>query len=628
VDRIRKKHKATGTERSVYIFVDEKGQIQQKDDNGELSAFDGNVSLQNGRRLFYFYSQQFTVGVDIPQPAILKGITIVNRNLRRDEVAQAVFRMRNMSRGHRTDFLVTDNSEETAVEKTAGEDREKKDEPPLELVPRNDLLLHTFWRNADLARENMMPLLLMQNLKTLQRQEMLAVNGTFNSDFQQFYTEKYFYQPLETSFYEYVSKFGLAYPLSETFAGIKRKLLHHLKTSSQQDTDTRGPQTTLHEQVHELQEEEEEEEEEEERQNVSSFKDGLYQFKGDWCENAPNKRTLSQWLFHTRYRRENRVRDELRLSVHTYFFDDWNDNDELEEKYTFIIEAVRKSEDPHERPFVKLVSKEELPTAIFQLQRIGLKFCRSVRILSRNGGILFQQPRPPQEQKIIRDSDAGVTNTGTLLAMCLAGGTLSIGQEVLVVHDVVQHLQSPEIFKRWRQFFRQCLHVEYRRSFLSRTLEGTESEITAKVAKIHMVLQSEGEVFDQFFVGFPLDPDLRTRLRENIQKYLAFSNFSNAATTNASTLTPVYLRLDQVPKLQRFSTTDTEAGGPPFGGDQEKKTVSNKNTNEDRFSSWSDRFLSWSATLPKKRSYNLLSRPQKLEQGQKKTGSKRKTVGE
>lgn len=78
VQRIREIHaEQRGLLREVYIFVREDGSIRQLDAAGDEGPFEGRIT--EGVRIFYYYSQQFTVGVDIPQPAIMKGVTIVQR---------------------------------------------------------------------------------------------------------------------------------------------------------------------------------------------------------------------------------------------------------------------------------------------------------------------------------------------------------------------------------------------------------------------------------------------------------------------------------------------------------------------------------------------------------------------
>jgi hypothetical protein len=53
--------------------------------------------------VLYFYSQRHIVGIDLPQPPILKGLLLLGPQSTRTQAAQAMFRLRKLNRGHTID---------------------------------------------------------------------------------------------------------------------------------------------------------------------------------------------------------------------------------------------------------------------------------------------------------------------------------------------------------------------------------------------------------------------------------------------------------------------------------------------------------------------------------------------
>ena len=66
--------------------------------NGNHMIYDGKI--YDSENTIYYYSQKHIIGVDFKQPNILKGLVLINDSNNYTEIAQAIYRMRKLNRGH------------------------------------------------------------------------------------------------------------------------------------------------------------------------------------------------------------------------------------------------------------------------------------------------------------------------------------------------------------------------------------------------------------------------------------------------------------------------------------------------------------------------------------------------
>jgi hypothetical protein len=69
----------------------------------------GNIQKYNNEKinnLLIYYDHKHTVGIDFKQPAKMRGIVSVSINNTLTQIAQAIFRLRNINLGHSVDFYV------------------------------------------------------------------------------------------------------------------------------------------------------------------------------------------------------------------------------------------------------------------------------------------------------------------------------------------------------------------------------------------------------------------------------------------------------------------------------------------------------------------------------------------
>lgn len=74
-------------------------------DDSRKIIIDGKVypydeTIYNNNEVIYYYSQRHTVGIDFKQPTILNGLVLIDDNNNYTQIAQAIFRMRKLNRGH------------------------------------------------------------------------------------------------------------------------------------------------------------------------------------------------------------------------------------------------------------------------------------------------------------------------------------------------------------------------------------------------------------------------------------------------------------------------------------------------------------------------------------------------
>jgi hypothetical protein len=62
--------------------------------------------------VIYYYSQKHIVGIDFKQSNLLNGLLIINNKNKYTEVAQAIYRMRKINKGHQCTIGIVDNSKD------------------------------------------------------------------------------------------------------------------------------------------------------------------------------------------------------------------------------------------------------------------------------------------------------------------------------------------------------------------------------------------------------------------------------------------------------------------------------------------------------------------------------------
>jgi hypothetical protein len=97
--------------RKHVIFIDEMDRLRRvvvtRDAVLDDVAYDND--LAESQALFLYYDHTHIVGIDIKQPLVLRGLTTINYFNHYTEIAQAVFRLRNLNRGHHVDYLTMDS---------------------------------------------------------------------------------------------------------------------------------------------------------------------------------------------------------------------------------------------------------------------------------------------------------------------------------------------------------------------------------------------------------------------------------------------------------------------------------------------------------------------------------------
>jgi hypothetical protein len=84
------------TDYKTYMYINENDKI--------ITVTKNNVDNNN---IFVYYDQKHTIGIDIAQPYILKGLVTVNYFNKFTDVSQGMYRLRKMNFGHTVDFLLT-----------------------------------------------------------------------------------------------------------------------------------------------------------------------------------------------------------------------------------------------------------------------------------------------------------------------------------------------------------------------------------------------------------------------------------------------------------------------------------------------------------------------------------------
>ena len=124
------------------IFIDENDMIKVIENNTKIIKYERQVYPQG--QLFIYYDNKHTVGIDIKQPYELNGLLSVELKADLTQISQAIFRLRNINRGHTVNFLVNVAEQE-------------------KLKNRYDLLRNAI-ENKDLYLKQSRPIKLEQNI--------------------------------------------------------------------------------------------------------------------------------------------------------------------------------------------------------------------------------------------------------------------------------------------------------------------------------------------------------------------------------------------------------------------------------------------------------------------------------
>ena len=76
-------------------------------ENGNLRSYKNEIFDTD--KVFYYYSQRNTVGIDFKQPTQIYGLVIINEHNNYTQVAQGIYRLRKLNVGHKFDIFYTGN---------------------------------------------------------------------------------------------------------------------------------------------------------------------------------------------------------------------------------------------------------------------------------------------------------------------------------------------------------------------------------------------------------------------------------------------------------------------------------------------------------------------------------------
>lgn len=89
------------------IYVDSKGKKKIILNNGETQNY--NMELYKTSELFIYYNNKNTVGTNIRQPIVMKGLVTFNNKNTLTEIAQGIFRLRKVNITHTIDFFTSND---------------------------------------------------------------------------------------------------------------------------------------------------------------------------------------------------------------------------------------------------------------------------------------------------------------------------------------------------------------------------------------------------------------------------------------------------------------------------------------------------------------------------------------
>ena len=94
------------------IFVDDNDEKIIYSNVTGYNKFDNTI--YDTSKIFYYYSQKNIVGIDLKQPTRLLGLAIISEDNRYTEVAQGIYRMRKLNRGHVCDIVYISSNKYTS----------------------------------------------------------------------------------------------------------------------------------------------------------------------------------------------------------------------------------------------------------------------------------------------------------------------------------------------------------------------------------------------------------------------------------------------------------------------------------------------------------------------------------
>lgn len=87
----------------VYLTNNDKKMMMYRDDDVLMNIeYDGREFMNN--EVFYYYDQKHIIGTDFRQPNLMKGIIIIDDRNDYSTIAQGIYRMRKLNRGHTVDI--------------------------------------------------------------------------------------------------------------------------------------------------------------------------------------------------------------------------------------------------------------------------------------------------------------------------------------------------------------------------------------------------------------------------------------------------------------------------------------------------------------------------------------------
>ena len=88
-----------------FIYINNKNE-KKYFDKEENKHYEFKNQIWKTEETFIYYDNKHIVGTDIKQPNKLRGITTINSFNRFTDIAQAIYRMRKLNKGHETEFII------------------------------------------------------------------------------------------------------------------------------------------------------------------------------------------------------------------------------------------------------------------------------------------------------------------------------------------------------------------------------------------------------------------------------------------------------------------------------------------------------------------------------------------
>lgn len=131
-------------------------------DQGNPITLPGVPHPRQSTQQFLYYDQKHTIGSDLPQHTLMKGLVTVSVHNRMTDLVQAIYRLRLLGRGHSVDFVVSEDVMKQMQRLTGKLDRSR--------LNANDLSL--FLKQNHIAYQNRShTAFAIQNIRSIQRAE-------------------------------------------------------------------------------------------------------------------------------------------------------------------------------------------------------------------------------------------------------------------------------------------------------------------------------------------------------------------------------------------------------------------------------------------------------------------------